>query len=194
MLNRHEAIAIPLESLFIIDYLRVSKRIDLAQLKAMLVNEPEIHEWGLDLTLKDIEGSQTIEQVIELIHELYAESRGKSSWGQKTPRFVRHTELLHAHFPQARFVHLIRDPRAVASSLILSDVHRSNAYHASLRWKTDVGAGLSFQEENPEKVISVHYEDLVRNTEQSLQNITFFLGFLRQYSCQSTKSTQRGIH
>jgi len=175
MLNRHEAIAIPLESLFIIDYLRVSKRIDLAQLKAMLVNEPEIHEWGLDLTLKDIEGSQTIEQVIELIHELYAESRGKSSWGQKTPRFVRHTELLHAHFPQARFVHLIRDPRAVVNSLIRSDVHRSNAYHGSLRWRRDVDMGLAFAELHPDRVTAVYYEDLVQDPETSLRTILQFL-------------------
>jgi len=176
LLNRHEAIAIPLESLFIIDYLRVSKRIDLTQLKAMLVNEPEIREWGLELTLKDIEGSQTIEQAIEVIHELYAETRGKTSWGQKTPRFVRHSELLHRHFPQARFVHLIRDPRAVVNSLIHSDVHRSNAYHGSLRWRRDVDLGLTFTELHSDRAITVYYEDLVQDPEITLRTILEFLG------------------
>jgi len=175
MLSRHEAIAIPLESLFIVDYLRAGERVDLAQLKAMLLDEPEIREWGLVLRPEDIEGSETIEQAIEKIHQLYAESRGKSSWGQKTPRFVRHTELLHEHFPQARFVHLVRDPRAVVNSLIRSDVHRSNAYHGSLRWRRDVSLGLATEERYPDHTTTVYYEDLVRNPEVSLQTILRFL-------------------
>jgi hypothetical protein len=38
--------------------------------------------------------------------------------GDKTPRYVRSIPLLHALFPQARFVHLIRDGRGTALSLL----------------------------------------------------------------------------
>src|SRR5262249_4452430 len=43
----------------------------------------------------------------------YGELRAKPLAGDKTPNYVRQIHILHALFPQARFVHLIRDGRDV---------------------------------------------------------------------------------
>jgi hypothetical protein len=175
LLNRHTAIAIPLESLFIVDYLKAASRFDISVLKSLLVKEPEIQEWGIRPSLKDLQDSHTITEAVEKVHGVYLESKGKRQWGQKTPRFVRHMDLILTHFPNSRFVHMIRDPRAVVSSLMHSDVHRSNAFHASLRWKMDVRKGLDFEERNPDHVLRVYYEDLVRNVEEAIGRILTFL-------------------
>lgn len=176
LLDRHPLVAIPLESLFIIDYLRASQARPLADLLPMLVAEPEIKEWGLDVDLGAVAEASSMADAIEHLHCLYAESQGKSRWGQKTPRFVRHMELLSDHFPTACFIHLVRDPRAVVSSLVRSDVHQSNVYYASRRWLKDVGAGLRFESEHPGRVLRMSYEELVSEPEDQLREICRFVG------------------
>jgi hypothetical protein len=176
ILNRHADIAIPLESLFIIDYLKAASHNELTDLLPMLVREPEIMEWGIKPHTDDFAGCRTISEVIDELHQIYLRARGKKRWGQKTPRFVRETELLLHHFPGALFIHVVRDPRAVVNSLVHSDVHVSNAYHASLRWRMDVSEGLELEEKHPQQVTRVHYEDMVRDPQRVLKRILDFLG------------------
>lgn len=171
MLNRHRKIAIPVESLFIVDYLRVEEEFRFDDLLDLLVSEPEIREWGLKVTREDFAGTSRIAEALERLLEIYVQQEGKQIWGQKTPRFVRHLDLLRTTFPSARFVHIVRDPRAVANSMIRSDVHRSTAYHASIRWLRDVGAGLQFEQEHPEIALRVTYEELIREPERTLDEV-----------------------
>jgi hypothetical protein len=178
ILNRHADIAIPLESLFIIDYLKAAARHEISFLISMLMREPEISEWGIRPQVEDFKGCQSISDVIIQLHQIYLQAEDKKSWGQKTPRFVRETALLLEHFPDALFIHVVRDPRAVVSSLIHSNVHHSNAYHASLRWRMDVKKGLELEERHHRLVIRVHYEDLVRNPENTLRQILEFLNLV----------------
>ncbi|NIS80807.1 MAG: hypothetical protein GTO14_11490 [Anaerolineales bacterium] len=191
LLNRHPVIAIPLESLFIVDYLRAASRFDLSLLKSLLIREPEIQEWGIKPTLKDLQDCHTVPEAIGMLHHMYLESRRKRQWGQKTPRFVRHMDLILTHFPNARFIHLVRDPRAVVSSLMRSDVHRSNALHASLRWRMDVRKGFDFEQRHPERVIRIYYEDLVRNAEEKLRHILAFLSLPYDASLEEPGETAR---
>lgn len=176
LLNRHPRVAIPLESLFIVDYLRVASDFPLEQLKAMLVQEPEVREWGLKVSLSDLEDCPTIIECITRLHELYASQFGADVWGQKTPRLVRYLDLLESRFPTARIIHLIRDPRAVVNSLIRSDVHRSDAYHASLRWMNDVQHGLDSEVRCQEMILRLRYADLVTQPDQALSQVLAFIG------------------
>lgn len=176
MLNRHPRVAIPLESLFIIDYLQAASSFSLEHLKAMLVREPEIKEWGLEVSATDLESCPTIADCIGELHEMYAAQSGADVWGQKTPRLVRHLDLLESMFPAARVIHLIRDPRAVVNSLIRSDVHRSDAYHASLRWLNDVQHGLESETRRPEVTTRLRYAELVTRPEEAVSQVLEFIG------------------
>ncbi|MBN1572762.1 MAG: sulfotransferase [Deltaproteobacteria bacterium] len=175
ILNRHSKIAIPLESLFVIDYLTVKDRKPLSTLKELIVREHEIGEWGLEITPNMLNDCSTPEGLIDRIHELYMEKNGKVIWGQKTPRFIRHGELLKTAYPDSRFIHVIRDPRAVVNSLINSDVHRSNAYYGSFRWNRDVNQGLSLKKRYPEDTLEVRYESLITDPEETLKGICRFI-------------------
>jgi hypothetical protein len=175
ILAAHPDVAIPTESLFIIDYLRVQDRIELGKLIDLIVREPELQEWGFQYAQEDLESCGSVPAVIRRLHELYAHSRGKVRWGQKTPRFVRSLDLLAVNFPDSRFIHLVRDPRAVVSSLIDSDVHRSDPLHGVTRWINDVGAGVAFESDQPARILRTSYEHLVAEPRRSLERICEFL-------------------
>ena len=180
LLNSHPEVAIPLESLFIVDYLRAEESQDLVSLQKLLVKEPEISEWGLKLKQQDLIGIPALSATIDRLHMLYAQSRGKKRWGQKTPRFVRNLDLIGAAFPEAKFIHMIRDPRAAVNSLIHSNVHRSNPYYGGLRWKMDVSAGRDYESQHPGRMLSIKYENLVTHSEDVLINISSFLNLVYQ--------------
>jgi len=177
LLNGHPQVGVPQESLFIVDYLKSVSGAGLSVLKALIVREPELGEWGIDPEVGDLKGCDTVADVIDRLHQIYLALHGKSRWGQKTPRFVRSIDLLLEYFPGARFVHLVRDPRAVVSSLIASDVHRSNAYFGARRWLRDVGLGMASERTHSGRVLRVRYEDLVADPELILRPISRYLGF-----------------
>jgi hypothetical protein len=176
ILNNHSEVAIPTESLFILDYLKAAPRFTMNDLTRLLVHEPEIIEWGIEPRLVDLSACITVSEAIDKLHKIYADQNRKKHWGQKTPRFVRSLELLKDRFPGARFIHIVRDPRAVANSLIRSDVHRSNAYYAARRWVRDVGAGLAFERQCPGIVMRVSYEELVGSLEATVEKLCRFIG------------------
>jgi hypothetical protein len=176
MLNNHSRIAIPTESLFMVDYLRVQDRFALEDLVDLIIDEPEITEWGLNVEKVDLSDCETVPEVLKRLHNLYASSKHADVWGQKTPRFVRHMQTLGSAFPDAVFIHIVRDPRAVVNSLTHSDVHRSNPYHGTRRWCMDVEAGLAYEVSSPARVHRVSYEELVREPKQTLENILEFIG------------------
>lgn len=167
--------AIPLESLFITDYLRVKDRLSVDAVLTLLIAEPEIREWGLNIKAANFQHCRSVVEVIRTLHEKYAEKEKKERWGHKTPRFIRALDLISSNFPEAHFIHIVRDPRAVASSLIRSDVHRSNAFFAAKRWVLDVNYGLEFERHNPDKMIRMNYETLVLNPGATLDKIANYL-------------------
>ena len=55
---------------------------------------------------------------IAAVFEAYAAERGKPRWGDKTPLYMQHLPLLERLFPDALFVHLVRDGRDAALSFL----------------------------------------------------------------------------
>jgi hypothetical protein len=59
------------------------------------------------------EGPLTYALFVSRVFDLYAAKEGKALAGDKTPGYARQLPLLHALWPAARFIHLIRDGRDV---------------------------------------------------------------------------------
>lgn len=200
MLDSHSLVGVPLESLFIIDYLNARR--PLPVLQRLLPKEYELKEWGLCCSSDDLEDCRSPAQLVDRVHRLYLSRQNKRRWGQKTPRFVRYGCLLRDHFTGARFVHVVRDPRAVASSLVRSEVHRSTWYHAAGRWNSDVAAGLAFEKMHPDEVLRITYEQLVSEPEAVLRRVCAFLDLdfepamleYHQRAPDAYGSYYRGIH
>ncbi len=59
----------------------------------------------------------TIGSVLGAGFQLYAEQHGKARWGDKRPSLALNLDAVFAMFPDAQYVHLVRDPRAVVASI-----------------------------------------------------------------------------
>ena len=88
----------------------------------------------------------------------------------KTPNHVLHSDFIVHTFPGARFIHLIRDCRAVVASTLRASrdwgrAWESNVDKATLRWKNLVSAGrkIPLMISSPAQYIEIKYEDLRRD-------------------------------
>ncbi|HEV2496030.1 MAG TPA: sulfotransferase [Terriglobia bacterium] len=59
----------------------------------------------------------TYSSFVTAIFDLYGKAQGKPLAGDKTPDYVRRIDVLHELWPEARFVHVIRDGRDVCLSM-----------------------------------------------------------------------------
>lgn len=131
--------------------------------------------------------SATYVEFVSALYTAYARLRGKPLGGEKTPDYVKHVRLLHALFPGARTLHIIRDGRDVA----LSTLQWANAERgpgklelwreepvavAALWWRWQVstgrrdGAALA-----PDRYREVRYEHLVQQPTVVLREIAEFV-------------------
>jgi len=62
--------------------------------------------------------ASTYAQFVGNLYSEYARLHGKPLAGEKTPDYVRYLRLLHTLFPWARTVHIIRDGRDTALSIL----------------------------------------------------------------------------
>jgi hypothetical protein len=112
--------------------------------------------------------------VFDAIMKKLAKSHGKRVWCEKTPMHVHHMRLLGAHFPDARFIHVIRDGRDCAASF-----HRRwrfNPVRTMYRWKQAVDAGQRQGADLGNRYLEVRYERVTEAPEAEFGAILQFLG------------------
>ncbi|MDG2424921.1 MAG: sulfotransferase [Phycisphaerales bacterium] len=94
---------------------------------------------------------------------------------EKTPQHVLRLGFLVKHFPNARFIHVVRDGRDGYCSALKHPNVRLNSSAAYARyWKRCTEAGLSVRT-NP-IVHTVRYEDFTSNPAEHLEKLMAFLG------------------
>jgi hypothetical protein len=175
MLNHHKDIFIPTESLFIIDYLRYGKRIPKNKSIKLILNEPQLKLWFNDYENIKRYSINDIVEIITLLHFLEMRKNNKIYWGEKTPRFIRSYRILNKYFEQIKFLIIIRDPRAVVNSFRKSNIHNSYLPHILKRWRTDINHGVSLQRWLPNDSFTIKYENLIKNSTETLKEICQFL-------------------
>jgi hypothetical protein len=120
----------------------------------------------------------TLGDLIQATYELSSGRSGKPRWGDKTPEYVREIDRLHAVFPKAQFIHIIRDARDVCSSLELNQFRGSGSFRHNARyWADYVSAGIEAGRDLPSNLYTeIAYEDLVLRLEHTLRRVCQFLG------------------
>ena len=125
---------------------------------------------------------------VSRMFDLYCVRRGKLLAGDKTPRYVRSIPTLHGLWPHARFVHLIRDGRDTALS-VMSWRKAHDLAQRFTSWQDDVVGTVALWWEwqvrlGLESAVSlgsdlyheVRYEALVSNSPGECADVCGFLG------------------
>ena len=147
-------------------------------------------------TVDPSELGSTYPQLISWLIRHYGRNRGKANaevWVDHTPTNFRRGLTLLALFPAARFIHLIRDGRAVAASLLPLDWGPNNALQAAEFWMARCALGLAAESKlGPERVLRVRYEDLITAPESTLRRIAEFVGVEYQSAMASGAGAEPG--
>lgn len=184
LLDAHSAIAIAPETHFVRRFcLQRDARgsLDDGQVFERLIDEvvamPEFADMRLDAAqfrqaAAGIE--RTYGAVFELLLRSFQELRGVRIVGEKTPNHVRYMRTLEEFFPNARFVHIVRDPRAVVNSWRSVPWSTGTVSGDARRWRLAIRAAWEGPPHSRALHV-VHYERLVVNPEKELRAICRFL-------------------
>jgi hypothetical protein len=121
------------------DRARPPRRVVRRRARARFFTLVTTDRWGVsnwnDLGLDKAEYAQRLRELsafsvtagLRVLFGMVADRAGKPLFGEKTPADAAHMPRIASHLPEARFVHIVRDPRDVVLSLA----------------KTSAGAGVA---------------------------------------------------
>lgn len=179
MLDTHPDLAIPPETEF------VPRVIDACAEEAtpdrFLKAAVEHWRWP-DLGLDEAEVARRLEHVVPFsvgeglrtVYRAYAERFGKQRFGDKSPSHRGHMGAIAELLPEAHFVHVIRDGRDVALSLMPLWFGPDTVPLAAERWREAV-SGVRQAGARLAHYVEVRFEDLVLRPEPSLRFLCEFL-------------------
>ena len=182
MLDAHPELAIPPETHFIPEAI-AAVRESQAPADAFCTLVTQCPRWA-DFELSNEELAKRVKalepfvlgEAIRIFYRLYAQRFAKSRWGDKTPRYLRHMSTVESLLPEARFVHVIRDGRDVACSVVpLGWAWGPSSVAEAAAWWRDGIENARRQGQVVAAYLEVRFEDLVVDTERALIRVCDFV-------------------
>jgi hypothetical protein len=189
MLHAHPRIAVPPETRFLLEVYR--RHPDFGDLReegnrrrvARAVVRPRRTRFA-DLGVPRravvrgiVEAPPTLGSCLQVPFQAYADKFDKPRWGVKRPSYFRYVDALLRLYPNAQFVHLVRDGRDAAASLLGMTWFRGDIRHATAIWAD----AMDYADRNARRLAAdqwfeLRYEDLVADAEPQLRRLCAFLG------------------
>lgn len=116
---------------------------------------------------------RTLSTVIDETFGFFARKHGKQRWCEKTPMHVQHINALHEVFPDAYFIHMIRDGRSCAASF-----HRRWKYipeRTIYRWRNVISEAREQANACGARYIEVFYERLTADPLVEMRRVCDFI-------------------
>lgn len=141
----------------------------------------------------------------------YADKQGRPIMGEKTPAHLAHVDELLDWFPNARIVHMVRDPRAV----YVSDIRHKRGnprrvygrlmklpgvfeaallIHVTVVWRSAARRHTAYKSRYPGRYIAIRFEDVVREPAQALPPLFAFLGVAMPDNVDDVLVAARGFN
>jgi Sulfotransferase family len=192
MLDSHPDLAIPHETRFLIYAYRrrarwgdLSRRENREDLARRMIARERSRTWRLSedpeaLVERMGAAGPTIGSALSAGFELYADQHGKARWGDKRPSLLLDLDAVFAMFPDAQYVNVVRDPRAVVASIRrVGDAHGWNPERIARGtelWERSDRVARRWEKRLPsDQFLEVQYERLVTEPRATLGQICAFL-------------------
>lgn len=148
-----------------------------------LVNHFRYAAWDLPLNTAELEQllnlddpRATIETIVkEYVKQFHADKLNADVWVDHTPDNFKYYSQLKSLFPDARFIHIVRDGRAVCASIRGLDWGPNNAYMASRHWAERLQQALIVEGAEADNCVRVRYEDLLTRPHEILAQLCEFI-------------------
>lgn len=132
--------------------------------------------------------------IFTAVMRTYADVTGKRLIGEKTPAHLAYVETLLEWYPEARVIHMIRDPRAIYVSELRRRTERAVTvpyrqlvripflfrtfllHQVALTWAGALRRHRALARRYPDHYRLVRFEDLVSDPRATLQELVDFLG------------------
>jgi len=188
ILDRSPGIAIPDETFFIPQLAhRHSSPVDPDEFLDDIRRLPRLAAW--DVPAEDfaarLRPGMSVGEALAAVFSAYAAKHGKPRWGDKTPMYMRHLGLIERLFPDAQYVHLIRDGRDAALAFLdmpegvvtRTWAHPRSSAGFACEWRTEVRRARDLGRRlGPLRYLEVRYEDLVADTAVVVRSTCEFAG------------------
>jgi len=136
-----------------------------------------VKSWNLDLNPRAFSECRSYREVVSRLFGEWARTENKSRWGDKTPEYVRRIPTLVRIFPDAQFIHIIRDGRDAVLSWLREGFGPGNLLVGARMWRANVTAGRGAGHTlRSEQYLEIRYEELTQNPLQVLRLVCEFLG------------------
>lgn len=180
-------IALP-EGRFIVEAARISAQVrltdaEIERIRSAIRNHWQFRAWQIPLTAAGgpFDASTLSGFMGNFVCE-FAGAQGRAKdrlqyFVDQYPDNIRFVPHLLRHFPTAKFIHLVRDGRAVAASVKHLDWGPNTALRAAMWWKRYDSAGAAMDALiAPENLHKLKYETLVEDEASVVASLARFLG------------------
>lgn len=119
-----------------------------------------------------------LRHVLDRLYHIRVAPRGATRWGDKTPLYVQYIPFLNRLFPDALFIHVIRDGRDATVSAVEKWGRKAHidVYYLLRNWVRNVTAGHDAKGVvGTGRYLEIRYESLVTDPEQTLRSACAFL-------------------
>ena len=191
LLRRYLKVSFGTESQFIIRYLRrlpqfgdLTQEANVRRLLYEIGTERFFarsrHNWGFEFDVEKAIRTLPAPTYAGVLHSIFgqlAEHNGMVRWGDKTPAYNSNLNELRQLFPDAQFIHVVRDGRDVSLSIRTESFGAKNACEAADGWSRALESIQAFSRDLPrDQDFEVRYEDLIEQPPQTLSALRDFLG------------------
>ncbi len=154
----------------IINYLEKNFRFNIWDIA---VNRDELYE-NLQLTQYN---HQTIIRYLLDEYNKANEVKNYRYWIDHTPENIKNAISLYNHFDNCKFIHIVRDGRAIANSLKKVSWGGNSTMFTSKYWMEHIAYGLALEKFLPNSsFMQTRYEDIILRPNEELHRICSFIG------------------
>lgn len=150
-------------------------------------NGYEFNRWNIDMdallreALALAQEQRNLADLISLIYLRYGSEHapGKQIWGDKTtPGSFDYLNKLSLVFPDAAYLHIVRDGRDCVASGVKAGFYNRNHIQAAKAWRDNVRICRRFGKrlQKSQRYLELRYEDLVAEPGEKIPALCSFLG------------------